>query len=437
MLRLRRLPKLAPAGFVLAGAFFIAGAGAGAPAPALSAVARIGQQMFRDPALSGSGRLSCASCHDPAHHYAPANALPVQRGGPGLSLYGLRAVPTLTYKSLTPAFTIGPEDPSQEKNEASPLAVASRGRAAQGVATLDPAQAPAPPRKVAGRTTLTASVPRGGLFWDGRADTLEDQAEGPLFSRFEMAATPTGLSRSLRARYGKRLAALFGNGVLRDDGMLIAEAAFALARYQVEDPAFHPFTSKFDAWLAGRASFTPAEARGKAVFDDPKKGNCAACHLDTPGADGAPPLFTDFEYEALAVPRNPHIPANADPTYFDLGLCGPLRQDAVARQAHYCGLFKTPTLRNVATRKTFFHNGVYHRLRQVLNFYALRDSAPGAIYPGSVPDDLPARDRANIDRTDAPFGRMPGQPPALTPAEETDIIAFLKTLTDGYTPAGG
>ena len=97
----------------------------------------------------------------------------------------------------------------------------------------------------------------------------------------------------------------------------------------------------------------------------------------------------------------------------------------------------TPTLRNVATRKVFFHNGVFHSLREVLDFYAERDTAPEKFYPHNADgglrkyDDLPTAYAGNVN-TDPPFDRHPGQPPALTAAEIDDIIAFLNTLTDGY-----
>jgi cytochrome c peroxidase len=220
---------------------------------------------------------------------------------------------------------------------------------------------------------------------------------------------------------------------------LVSEALFAIARYEFEDPAFHPYTSKYDAWLEGRARFTPAELRGYRLFNDPKRANCAGCHVDQPTANGAPPLFTDHQYEALGVPRNPALIANRDPAYADLGLCGPKRTD-LRTQTQYCGMFATPTLRNVATRHVFFHNGVYHTLQAVMDFYAERDTAPQRIYPraadGSVLvyDDLPVRYRANIDTIDAPFDRRAGATLALTPASERDIIAFLSTLTDGYRP---
>jgi cytochrome c peroxidase len=147
---------------------------------------------------------------------------------------------------------------------------------------------------------------------------------------------------------------------------------------------------------------------------------------------GALPQFTDRGFIALAVPRNPRIPANADPKYFDLGLCGPVRTDLSGRD-EYCGLFKTPTLRNAARRKVFFHNGAFSSLDEVLRFYARRDVEPERFYmEGKRYDDLPAKYWPNVD-VEAPFGGKPGGEPALTDAEAADIIAFLKTLDDGYT----
>ena len=87
--------------------------------------------------------------------------------------------------------------------------------------------------------------------------------------------------------------------------LLVAEAMFAVARYQIEEPSFHPYTSKFDFWLEGKARLSAAELRGYLLFNDPQKANCAGCHLDQPSPDGLPPLFTDHQFEALGVPRNP------------------------------------------------------------------------------------------------------------------------------------
>jgi cytochrome c peroxidase len=118
-----------------------------------------------------------------------------------------------------------------------------------------------------------------------------------------------------------------------------------------------------------------------------------------------------------------------------MGLCGPVRAD-LTQQTQYCGMFLTPTLRNAATRKAFFHNGVYHSLTDVLAFYNLRDTAPGRIYPRSRSgdiaryNDLPAKYQANVDTTDAPFNRRPGGSPAMSERDMADIIAFLTTLND-------
>ncbi|MDE3237522.1 MAG: c-type cytochrome [Paracoccaceae bacterium] len=435
---MRFVVKLAASAALLT-ALALAGA---ASADGLSAVAALGKTMFFDPSLSGSGAMSCAFCHDPANHYAPTGDAAVERGGPNMDRPGLRAVPTLTYKSDTPAFTIGAENPTSEAGEATPMAVAASDGQAEGNAAGAMAKlvAAMKARQKHG-STATAEVPRGGLFWDGRADTLQDQALGPLLSPFEMANTGTAdLAAKFRKGYGAELAQLFGQQVLHDDAMLVDEGAFAIARFEVEDASFHPFSSKYDAFLAGKARLTPAETAGLKLFEDPKKGNCAACHLDRPSADGKPPMFTDYEYEALAVPRNPAIPANADPRYFDLGLCGPLRRDSVTHKGKLCGLFKTPTLRNVATRHVFFHNGIYRSLTDVVRFYALRDSDPGAIYPRgkdgrvAIYNDLPKPFWPNIDRIDAPFGRKPGDKPALSDAEIAQIVAFLNTLTDGWHP---
>jgi cytochrome c peroxidase len=242
-----------------------------------------------------------------------------------------------------------------------------------------------------------------------------------------------------QASYAKSFTELFGVGVFDNRRLLVAEAMFAVGRYQVEEPSFHPYTSKYDYWLEGRARLNEAEMRGYDLFNDPKKANCGGCHLDQPSRDGLPPLFTDHQYEALGAPRNFALAVNKDPGYFDLGICGPTRTD-IATQTQYCGMFATPTLRNAATRRAFFHNGVFQTLRQVLDFYNFRDTDPQTVYPRGPDgrarkyDDVPARFEANIDVADPPFDRHLGETPAMTAQDESDIIAFLQTLTDGYQP---
>ena len=400
----------------------------------LSAMALLGQQIFNDKSLSSSGRLSCASCHVAANAYAPANKLPAQYGGPTLSGQGVRAVPSLMYLAQQPVFYIGPDPGGDADTPVALPQLASAGTTA--------ARATKTAQSIA--QSAANIVPEGGLFWDGRVNTLQDQAMGPLLNPFELDGGGLALvAAKLRAApYAGRFTQLFGPLIFKQPPqMLVSEALFAVARYQVEDPSFHPFSSKYDAWLEGKARLTSAEMRGYVLFNDPAKGDCAACHLDQPTTDGQPPLFTDHQYEALGAPRNPDLVVNKTPSYYDLGICGPYRTD-LAAQTQYCGMFLTPTLRNAATRQVFFHNGVFHTLRQVLDFYDLRDTDPAKIYPAGadgkveVFNDLPQHYRANIDNIDPPLNRTLGESPALTHGEEKDIIAYLKTLTDGYSAAG-
>jgi cytochrome c peroxidase len=393
----------------------------------LSAMAELGRQLFFDDSLSSSGRLGCASCHSPQHAYAAPGDLPAMHGGPLLTRQGVRAVPSLTYLERQPSFSIGPDDEENENANLAQLVALSQGAVRV--------------QKTAPQVSQSATnmVPQGGLFWDGRADSLQDQALAPLLDPREMdggsIATVAGKLR--QAPYAARFVALFGDGVFNDARLTVSEALFAVARFQIEEQSFHPYSSKFDYWLEGTARFSASELRGYLLFNDPDKANCGGCHVDQPSRDGLPPLFTDHQFEALGAPRNPALAANGDAGYFDLGICGPYRAD-MRRDTQYCGLFTTPTLRNVATRHVFFHNGVFRTLKQVMDFYDFRDTAPQQVYPrgsdGKVQkfNDLPPAYRANIDVTDPPFDRKAGDKPAMTDRDEDDIIAFLNTLTDGY-----
>jgi cytochrome c peroxidase len=139
------------------------------------------------------------------------------------------------------------------------------------------------------------------------------------------------------------------------------------------------------------------------------------------------------------VPRNPEIPATADAQYFDMGLCGPDRTD-LAQSIDLCGQFKVPTLRNVATRQAFFHNGRFHTLTEALHFYVQRDTNPEKWYPlngagvAQKFNDVPPLLARNVNTVEVPYNRHRGDAPALSDDEIDDVIAFLNTLTDGYDP---
>jgi cytochrome c peroxidase len=364
--------------------------------------AALGAKLFVDPRLSPSGKVACVTCHDPGHAYGPPNGFAVQLAGGDLRQPGLRAAPSIRYLQAVQPFTEHFFDSEDEADE-----------------SVDNGAA-------------------GGLMWDGRADRGKVQASFPLLSDFEMANASPGqvVDEALAAGYGPMIEAAGGPGASADRERAFATILDALEVYEQDWRTFYPYTSKFDAWLAGEAELTPAEARGLELFEDPEKGNCSACHFSTPGNEGTPPQFTDYGMIALGLPRNPQIAANADPAWHDLGLCGPLRTDFQGVAA-YCGLFRTATLRNVATRRAFFHNGVIHDLREAVAFYATRDTDPGRWYPtlpdGSVAkfNDLPPRYVVNINM-DPPFGGDPGGQPALTDPEIDDVVAFLRTLTDGW-----
>ena len=359
------------------------------------ALGELGRALFADPSLSASGKLACASCHSPAHAFGPPNGLPVQLGGADGRQPGVRAVPSLMYLQAVPQFTEHYFESDDEGDE-----------------SVD-------------------NGPTGGLTWDGRADTAGAQARIPLLSPYEMAnPTPADVvAKVARAPYATDFRALFGDTIFTDEPAAFAAIVKALEVYQQDPAVFYPYASKYDAYLAGRAQLTAQESNGLALFNDPDKGNCAQCHISKPGRDGSAPQFTDYGLIALGAPRNPAIPANADPAYYDLGLCGPYRTD-LSDHPDYCGRFRTPTLRNVATRQTFFHNGVFHSLKDVMRFYVERDTTPARWYPGAKYNDLPAAYQKNIDTEDAPLDRHPGMAPALTDPEIDDIIAFLATLTD-------
>jgi len=355
-------------------------------ASALSPLAQLGQKVFSDRRLSGSGRMSCASCHDPAFAHGPANALPVQVGGAFETEFGLRAAPSLRYLERQPGFSLS-----------------------------------------------AAGVPVGGLMSDGRADNLAAQARLPIFNPRELdAGDEATLARKLRAAaYAPQLAQLLRQDLtLADTASVVSLALDALQAFQREDPQLHPYDSKYDRFLAHQAHLSAAEWRGLQAFLDPARGNCAACHPATSASGKGPPLFTDFGYAATGVPRHRAIPANADPAYVDLGLCGPQRQDLSLR-AELCGLFRTPSLRNVAARPVFFHNGVFTSLAQVLDFYNTRDTAPARWYPGGRRfDDLPPAYQGNLSRL-APFGaRIAGSEPPMSAQDLSDIECFLHTLSD-------
>ena len=367
--------------------------GGGSPQtqPQQSTASLLGAKIFADTSLSASGRQSCQTCHDFGSGTSAPNALSVQPGGVNLELSGVRNTPSITYMRSEFAFHIDPAD-----------------------------------------------GPSGGFFWDGRESTLAAQATEPFTNPREMAMPDHAsvVARLRVASYAADFQAVYGANVFDDVETAYTHMTEAIAAFETEDARFTAFTSKFDEVQRGKATYTAAEARGFALFTDGSKGNCSACHPSDVGAFGALPIFTDRTYDNLGVPRNTEIPANADASYYDLGLCN----DAAIKASNpeVCGAFKVPSLRNVALRHSFFHNGRFHTLKDALTFYVQRDTNPEKFYPLKTDgtydkfNDLPTQYRGNVNQEEVPYNRHQGDQPALSDAEIDDVIAFLGTLSDGY-----
>jgi cytochrome c peroxidase len=245
----------------------------------------LGRALFVDPSLSASGQMSCATCHDPRFAFGPPDDRPTQLGGPDLKTPGLRAVPSLRYLQTLPPFQEHHFDESVEDS------------ADQG--------------------------PTGGHGWDGRADTTHDQARLPLTSPFEMANPDMAavVARVARGPLAARFRSAFGGDVFDDAQRAETAVLKCLEVFQQSPKDFYPYSSRYDAVLRGQARLTAAEQRGLALFDDPRKGNCASCH-PSQIRKGSFPQFTDFGFNALGVPRNRRIAANrATRTWACAGRC--------------------------------------------------------------------------------------------------------------------
>jgi cytochrome c peroxidase len=430
----------------------------------LSAAAQVGQKLFFDQNLSGGKNMSCASCHNPQYAYGSPNSLSVQLGSDP-SKAGQRAVPSLRYKSMTPPYNDVANNPDG----------------------------------------ITQNAPGGGFMLDGRATTLATQPGLPLLNPLEMnnPSQSAVVQTVQNASYAALFQQAFGSKVFSDANASFTDIGLALQAYQLEDPSFAPYSSKFDLYISNKigGTLTAAEMRGLQLFNDTRAGaGCVACHYAGANFRGSVGLMTDFTYQAIGAPRNDtQIPGNPDPipsntnaSYVDMGLCGPLNNLHTPGTANsgagadsltgvnvpdpYCGRFKVPTLRNAATRTAFFHNGVFHSLVQVLNFYNTRDTNPEYWYPGTGGDtskviqnpsyalfptaasgakaqsfnDLPSAYQGNIDEelpmgqgqtdaggTTAADGALPRpvhSTPQMTQQNISDLVCFLNTLTDGYQP---
>lgn len=384
----------------------------------------LGKLLYFDRFLSASQNQSCASCHDQGAGFAdPLNLrLPVQfptSAGSDTALFGGRNAPPAGYAMFSPPF----------------VAVNVDG------------------------------IPEGGQFWDGRAATLKDQALGPFLNPVEMAmANETAVIAALKApanpnsvdyqtlflkTYKINLAAidttqaippLPPNDLGQNGQVLIAYDKLAQAIGEFEkSELFAPFSSKFDAVMAGAAQFTAAEQRGWAMFNrdpaDPANAGLpsAGCFLCHPA-----PLFTDFTYDNLGIPFNERVGVLTGNTGPDLGL------GSVLMNAEFDGAFKVSSLRNLELTQPFGHNGYFRSIFNIVHFYntaGIKGACPttpeGSVYTDAqaIAGNCWPVPEAGIPNR-AELGDL-----GLFPPDENDLVAFLKTLTDrigakSYPPAG-
>jgi len=383
-----------------------------------AALARLGERIFNDENLSLRRNQACRSCHDERWGFSAPDPQ-VNAGGavmPGSirTRFGSRRPPSAAYATPAPIFHFDAEDA----------------------------------RYV------------GGNFWDGRAtgerlgSPSAEQAQGPFVNPVEQALPDRAcvIRRIATGRYAWLWARIYGSSIqwiafpavtdelcLREGSQVPLDpgdraqidieydrVALAIAAYE-DSPEVNRFDSKYDAYLAGRVRLSGFEQRGLELFEG--KAKCAVCHP----SQGPRALFTDYTYNNIGVPANPENPALiADPTFRDLGVGG------VTGEPSEYGKQKVPTLRNVdkrgarAAAKSYMHNGALKSLEEVVHFYNTRKVLPDCATVGRpLPSEncWPAPEvTENVNLRLGDLG--------LTRGEERALVAFLRTLTDGWSRSG-
>ena len=286
----------------------------------------------------------------------------------------------------------------------------------------------------------------GGNFWDGRAtgerlgSPAAEQALGPFLNPMEQALPSAAevVTRVCASSYASLFTAVWGADACSDKDAY-DYIGLSIAAYEAS-PEVNAFTAKYDWSMQGKAKLTQLERRGFALFQG--KGKCSKCHV----SEGRAPLFTDYTYDNLGIPKNPENPATiANSSWADPGLGGFLatRTDYATYAEANMGKHKVPTLRNVDLRpsdetvKAYGHNGYFKTLEGIVHFYNTRDVLPACPGDGTPYTEAQALDakcwpapevEANLNTRE--LGNL-----GLSADEEAAIVAFLKTLSDdGYTP---
>jgi cytochrome c peroxidase len=402
---------------------------AAAQDPVLSSKEQLGSSIFFDTNLSFNQNQSCAACHGPDAGWtgpeSDINAHGAAYEGSILGRFGNRKPPSAAYATLSPIL-------HQDKK----------------------------------------GLWVGGNFWNGRAtgeklgNPAADQAQGPFLNPVEQALPDSACvvyrvcNPVVPGDYPFSFEDIWGAGAcdiewpgdveiacaMEGETVALSEAdriksdmaydqiALSIAAYE-DSPEVNAFTSKYDQTFDGKIKLTKEEQKGFALFQG--KGKCKLCHIT-----GKDALFTDFTFDNLGVPVNPENPVyDYDPGFVDTGLGGFLMGADYPEEVYMAewGKQKVPTLRNVdlgtdtGLIKAYGHNGYFKSLEGIVHFYNTRDVLD--VCPGDYTEAealaancWPAPE-VPVNVNTAELGDL-----GLTPDEEAAIVAFLKTLSDGYTP---
>jgi cytochrome c peroxidase len=409
----------------------------------LTPVEQLGRSIYFDQNLSLNRNQACATCHHPMAGFAAPNGNDrfnetggvIEGSVPGG--FGNRKPPTASYAAVSPPLYY---------DDVEGLFI-------------------------------------GGNFWDGRAtgwtlgNPSAEQALGPFLNPVEQALSDNAcvvyrVCNGDKKDYGVSMEEVWGPEVctiawpnktdkmceqadvtiaLSAEDRAKVDAAYdqiglSIAAFEAS-PEVNQYSSKFDAWLAGAAVLTAEEEQGRLLFEG--KAQCALCHITDDQENGDPPLFTDFTFDNLGIPINTMNP-NAFP---DPGLGGFLSGGGVSAEwaalaGDNMGKHKVSTLRNLNKRtsphyvRAYGHNAYFKSIAGIVHFYNTRDCAGNTCPNLAVQKTVcpvgateayalefncwpPPEVADNVN--DAELGNL-----GLTAAEEAQLVAFLKTLDDGY-----
>ena len=325
---------------------------------------QLGKELFLDQGLSQPAGQACADCHAPNAAFRDPESDHTTSMGVVNGRFGTRNAPTAMYAASIP------------------------------------------PLHYEGRWV-------GGQFWDGRADTLATQAAGPLLNPKEMnnPDRATVVEHVRASPYAAAFRELYGPHALDDVDQAFGRITEVIAAYE-RGPALSPFNSRYDQYMAGTGSLTTQELRGYGVFNE----KCAGCH--------PPPLFTDFSYANIGIPRYENNMAfAADPTFIDHGLKTTVMSDAED------GAFRVPTLRNITRTAPYGHNGYFENLPFMLEFLNTRDVGSSQVSTCSRSPGSNARCAWPAPEIAATVTKQVGDL-GLSKENIDDLIAFLDTLSD-------